>query len=264
MARIAVIRKLVVIGAAGLLLFGAASATAGRVRSLALRNPTTNCDAVGAAGRKTVIARIDACRASEGIGPIVLPSNWRSLTAVEQGFVLIDLERVNRGLRPISGLSASLNHLAAAGAEQHTDPSFPSGGYTGGGSIWAGTRSIVASVYLWMYDDGPNSSNFDCPSAGAQGCWGHRDIILWDRRAGRLVAGGAESRTGGGSFAYLILAGYPTSRLTFSWSRELAYFKAKPTVEIGVHAAKAHAKSGGQASASSSAPPGAGLSISIG
>jgi uncharacterized protein YkwD len=41
-----------------------------------------------------------------------------------------------------------------------------------------------------MYDDGPDSSNVDCPKAGSPGCWGHRDNILspWAGEAGAGVA----------------------------------------------------------------------------
>lgn len=178
------------------------------------------------------ISAINACRAQEGIGPLRLPSNWSSLTPVQQGFVLIDLERVNRGLPAIIGLSGPLNTLATAGADSDNDPSFPAGGFVGGGGIWAGAPSVLASDYLWMYVDGPGGSNLDCGSAGDSGCWGHRDIILWNK-PGTLVAGGGFSNQGGGdvSSAYLVLSGYSTGNLTFTWGGELRYFTSKPGLE---------------------------------
>ncbi|HEX3615018.1 MAG TPA: hypothetical protein VHU61_00655 [Solirubrobacteraceae bacterium] len=177
------------------------------------------------------ISAINACRATENVGPLKLPSNWGSLSAVKQGFVLINLERVNRGLPAIVGLSGSLNTLASAGAASESDPSFPAGGFVGGGAIWAGAPSVLAADYMWMYVDGPGGNNLDCSSAGDRGCWGHRDIILWDK-AGTLVAGGGYSGEGAtSSSAYVVLSGYSTGNLTFTWAGELKYFASKPAVE---------------------------------
>lgn len=188
------------------------------------------------------IAAINACRAQEGVGPLVLPRNWSSLTPTEQGFVLINLERVNRGLPAIVGLSGSLNSLAAAGASGGADPSFPAGNVSGGG-IWAGAYSVFGADYMWMYVDGPGGNNLDCTSAGAAGCWGHRDIMLWDRSAGPIVSGGGFASAGGtDSFAYLVLTGYSTSNLTFTWAGELKYFGSKPGVEPLGKQAKAQAR----------------------
>ena len=58
-------------------------------------------------------------RQTEGLGPMSLPSNYPSLTPAEQLFVLTDLERVDRGLAPIEGLSTTLNAYAQAGANGH-------------------------------------------------------------------------------------------------------------------------------------------------
>lgn len=212
---------------------GAASAaTAGVVPP---RNPASNCNSGGGMG----LAGIDSCRAAEGVGPLVLPRNWGALTPTQQGFVLINLERVNRGLPAIVGLSAPLNALAAAGASGGTDPSFPSGGVSGGG-IWAGAYSVLQADYLWMYADGPGGNNLDCTASNSSGCWGHRDIILWDRSSGTLVSGGGFATAGGtDSLAYLVLTGYSTANLTFTWADELKYFASKPGVEPLGKAARA-------------------------
>ncbi|MGH2835170.1 MAG: hypothetical protein ACRDKD_03095 [Solirubrobacteraceae bacterium] len=245
------------------------------------RNPASDCN--GGAGMG--VGAINACRAQEGIGPLRLPSNWGSLTPVQQGFVLINLERVNRGLPAIVGLSAPLNGLASAGAAGSSDPSFPAGGFVGGGGIWAGSPSVLAADYLWMYVDGPGGDNLDCAAAGDTGCWGHRDIILWDKTSGLLVSGGGFASAGGtDSLAYLVLSGYSTANLTFTWAGELEHFASKPGVEpLGKvasarrhgktkhrhHALKHHARhrrqhagtaSSGSASSSSSSGP----SITIG
>jgi hypothetical protein len=192
------------------------------------------------------ISAINACRAQENVGPLKLPSNWTALSPVQQGFVLINLERVNRGLPAIVGLSGSLNTLASAGAASGSDPSFPAGGFVGGGAIWAGAPSVLAADYMWMYVDGPGGNNLDCSSAGERGCWGHRDIMLWDK-GGTLVSGGGYTGDGASiSSAYIVLSGYSTGNLTFTWAGELKYFASKPGVEPlsgkAASAAKRHKK----------------------
>ena len=116
-------------------------------------------------------------RQAEGLAPMSLPSNFPSLTPPEQLFVLTDLERIDRGLPPISGLAASLNAYAQAGANAHTDPPFPPYGSTAG-STSAATSSLGTALAMWMYNDGPGGSDVDCPASGGGACWGHRDIIL--------------------------------------------------------------------------------------
>jgi|SRR5579863_2675269 len=237
------ISRLAALGAAACLVLsaGAGAAQAGTAGILPPRNPASDCDRANAGGGSWGVGNINSCRAAEGVGPLTLPSNWSTLTPVQQGFVLIDLERVNRGLAPIVGLSPALSRLAAGGAANGEDPSFPAGNY-GGGAIWAGAGSVLAADYLWMYDDGPNGldTNLACPSAGAPGCWGHRDIILWDSGGGQLVAGGGYAGDGSSvSLAYLVMAGYPTAGLSFTWSSELRYFTNRPMLEHTGRAAAA-------------------------
>jgi hypothetical protein len=233
-------RHLAAFGASACLLL-AAGTTAAQAATAGItppRNPGSDCNAGGG----SVIAGINACRAAEGVGPLVLPSNWSALTPVQQGFVVMNLERVNRGLPAIVGLNASLNGLASSGASRGTDPSFPSGPVSGGG-IWAGAYSVLQADYLWMYVDGPGGDNLDCTSGNSSGCWGHRDIILWDRSSGTLVSGGGFATAGGtDSLAYLVLSGYSTSNLTFTWAGELKYFAAKPAIEPLGKAARARHK----------------------
>jgi hypothetical protein len=157
------------------------------------------------------VAAIDNARAKEGVGPIYLPSDFNSLTADEQLLVIIDLERVGRGLPPFAGIVASLDVVAHAGASvsgaragSYEDPQFPPGfrvapgtslaysckstggnGYAcygsgePGAAIAAGGQiSALDADYGWMYDDGPGGANGDCTTPAAKGCWGHRDNIL--------------------------------------------------------------------------------------
>jgi hypothetical protein len=193
-------------------------------------NPAANCAPAWAKWDTTAGALdvIDYCRAQQGVGPVRLPSNFGRLTAPEQMFVMIDMERVNRGEPPVVGLTASLDRAAQQAAAAGTDPAI------GFGDIWAGgPNSTVGADYSWMYDDGFASANVDCVAPDDPACWGHRDVILANDISATLVAGaGFEA---GGSFGpsyALALAGYaPGSKLVFSWADELPYFRAPPGAE---------------------------------
>jgi ribosomal protein L24E len=161
-----------------------------------------------------------------------------ALPVPEQLFIVINEERVDRGLAPIQYLTAQLDSYALQGANAQTDPSFPtalSGGapLTWGGAIWAGgISSALEADYYWMYDDGWGGSaaattDAPCTSATSAGCWGHRDVILhaFSSCAGgaapTLSMGAASSPTGGGSLAALMVstcAGAPPD-VTMSWSQ---------------------------------------------
>jgi IPT/TIG domain-containing protein len=179
--------------------------------------------------------KIDYCRAYEGVGAIVLPTNWGSLSVREQLLVLIDLERVNRGLAPDVGLSPGLDTLAQQGAAQDRDPSFPALRrrrpelYDSGGSIWADNQSSIGADFFWMYEDGYGAGNEACAAPGDAGCWGHRGIILSDMGSGPLVGGGGYAH--GNSFAFEQLYGQTTKHLVFTWAAELRHFRAKPKLE---------------------------------
>src|SRR5580692_2600503 len=62
------------------------------------------------------LAQINAARAAEGVGPMVLPSGYAQLTGPEQLFVVVNLERVDRGLPPFTAMTDALNSEAAQGA----------------------------------------------------------------------------------------------------------------------------------------------------
>ncbi|MGO8876634.1 MAG: IPT/TIG domain-containing protein [Acidimicrobiales bacterium] len=191
--------------------------------------PSSNCESAEA----TAVADIDQCRALEGVGPLVLPSNYAKLTGPEQMLVVFNIERVNRGLEPIAGLNASLDADALTGAENGTDPLGPDG--FGWGSIWAGGYgSIEYSDWAWLYDDGYPGPNGDCTSVGESGCWGHRDITL-SASSGSIVGGGGvvtgSHAAYGYSAAFLFVFGYPTRHLVFSWAGELKYFREHPALE---------------------------------
>ncbi len=147
------------------------------------------------------VSAIDNARSQEGIGPLVLPADFAELTTSEQLFVMVDCERVDRGLTPIAGELTSLDQVATDAAQDQSDPSVPSAGITGlAVSAWAGnwalTEGVGDALYEWMYDDGLGSINIDCTETDPSGCWIHRDNILGfqndlDGFGGSLSFGGA-------------------------------------------------------------------------
>ena len=175
----------------------------------------------------TIVQAIDNARALEGVGPMVLPSDFASLTAAQQTFVVSNLERVDRGLPPVAGMVDSLNTLASDAAANDADPMLS--GWTvgpfqvnGWSSIWAGDLNALAADYDWMYNDGwgpQGSYNLDCQSATASGCWGHRHAIL--RPGSNLITGvGAEQQSQWLSIAQILVSGSGSSypEFTYSWS----------------------------------------------
>jgi hypothetical protein len=192
--------------------------------------------------------QINEGRAAERIGPLILPSNWGSLSIPQQLFVLTDLERSARGLPTITGLSENLDAAAQQGANNNSDPTEPPGiglpaGFTStpfalihtsgraDSSIWAGGPNDLAAMFSWVYDDGLNpngtSWNLDCLPSDSGGCWGHRDSILHDNElevCGFSCAMGAAfaSNSDGGSYAEIFVPGQePPLPLSFTWSQEL-------------------------------------------
>jgi hypothetical protein len=119
------------------------------------------------------------------------------MPAAEQLLVISNLERVDRGLRPVSARTVQLDALARNGAERDTDPPPPNPMPSGAAaaSLWAGAgTSVLLDDFYWMYDDGPGSGNVDCRHATDPGCWGHRRGILTPYEA-PLYMGGASVRS---------------------------------------------------------------------
>ena len=145
-----------------------------------------------------VLAALNHARAAEKVAPMVLPDGFGRLAVTEQLLVAIDLERVDRGLRPFAGLTDVLDGNAQRGADTANDPPTLKGDYTVVDGEWAGgSVNGLDAVYGWMYDDGPGSGNLDCPTATSGGCWGHRHGILDDfGTVGTLVMGAALNPTG--------------------------------------------------------------------
>ncbi|HEY3844899.1 MAG TPA: hypothetical protein VGL48_16740 [Acidimicrobiales bacterium] len=177
-----------------------------------------------------------------------------SLPIPEQVLILVNNERLDRGLPAVSYMTAQLNSYAQQGANAGDDPGFPttlSGGepITWGGAIWAGgMTNVFEADYLWMYEDGWGglaslTSNIACLIPLGSGCWGHRDIIVHPFSscngggAPTISMGAAFSSSGysGGSIAAVMMStcGPPPSDVTLSWDQVAGSLMAG-TLVVGV------------------------------
>lgn len=165
-----------------------------------------------------------AARAKEGLGPMVLPTGFTSLSVPNQIYVLTNIERRDRGL-PTFLMGSSLTSIVLYAANNAIDPIFPSWTQQGG-SNWASPKNSLWADFIWMYDDGIGSGNIDCTSSNQTGCWGHRRNILGSYGFPRVM-GAALGATGVAS----IMMGYdshdvPASVLPYApskiWARVLA------------------------------------------
>ncbi len=167
-------------------------------------------------------AAIDNDRASEGVGPISLPSNFASLTIQEETFVVADLERIDRGLTPVVGLTSALDSLAQQGADSDSDPPLTAPGNPEVGN-WASTANPLYADAVFMYDDGPGGVNADCTGTGQAGCWEHRDNLLLSNPQPLLMGvGDTTSDPDHGSIAELIVANDTSDSPYFAWASEVA------------------------------------------
>ncbi|HEX3899359.1 MAG TPA: hypothetical protein VHW74_09305 [Mycobacteriales bacterium] len=179
------------------------------------------------------LSAINKAHTAEGVRRMILPTDYKDLTIPEQTFVVTNLERVDRGMRPFLGLTSKLNASARQAAVERDDPTLLGAilnllGIREYASIWAGDFGPLASDYDWMYDDGysaDGSINIDCRHPDASGCWGHRHAILGLFTGLRtLVAGGGSAGQAGGSIAEVLVGSLLNApSLTYSWSQALAY-----------------------------------------
>lgn len=180
-----------------------------------------------------VLAAINHARAAEGVRPMVLPPTFARMGPAEQLFVVINLERVDRGLPPFVGMTAAMDANAAKGADHGGDPPDPPN-VLGDDEEWSGGAvNALDADYGWMYNDGRGSGNLDCPRKGGPGCWDHRHGIL-DAfgTVGTMVFGAAydatparsgEGWSGGTSMAVTLAVQLaPPSSWVVTWAQILA------------------------------------------
>jgi len=189
-----------------------------------------------------VVQAIDHARGTEPVGALRFDlQKFLRLSVPDQLFAIADMERVTRGEPPMTALTTQLERVAKAGAVAGRDPELTSPMLSGGADLRAwgsnfadGTESSLGADYGWMYDDGYGGFNYDCPTAHAQGCWGHRDNVLgrWSADLGgcpaadsRLVMGAAYARSKyGATFAEIFVAacGPTPAGEVFTWAEAQA------------------------------------------
>ena len=192
----------------------------------------------GASCQTDAINALNHARAAMGLPAYSLPANFQSLDALIQFLVLSNQDRASYGLTQITGLNATLNAAAAAGVAGDTDPVGPAvvdgNHFTAWTSNWAaGWASPLYTYYEWMYDDGYGSSNVDCTSPSAAGCWGHRRSTLNNFGSAQVLMGAAagtsphygqpafaELYEGFAPSAVLSSAGYTPANITPGWATE--------------------------------------------
>jgi hypothetical protein len=197
--------------------------------------PCANAAAVTAAC-PAGLSSIDAARAAEGVVPMSLPTNFDSLSGPEQVFVLTDLERVDRGLPPIGGLSSALDADAESGVARNTDPALPTYG-TATGSNWGKSANLFSTLELWMYQDGwagGATSNLACSSPTAAGCWGHRDNILGSYADPSMMGAAVAGGPAGTSVADVAVGADTRDAPYFTWGDVLAHLPVgtNPSVTV--------------------------------
>lgn len=194
-------------------------------------NPTTGVWTIDTPAREAAaIAAINNARAAEGLPQLVLPQGFAAMPNDVQQFILVNLERIARGLPPLVAISPALDLAARAGAADDQDPNIPppfqSYAY---GANWAGDAQPAVAMYGYMYLDGWGGSstqtvNVDCTSATAPGCWGHRRNILGDYGVAGLFGGAAITQgagtTGTSAQAFVGYTGAPVP-VTYTWAQAL-------------------------------------------
>jgi hypothetical protein len=150
---------------------------------------------------------IDAAHQAEGIGPLLLPPAYGSMSMLSEVVAVTNAERTSRHLPALAGPWPSFDVIARRGAISRQDPTGPTG-TTWVSNLAEGFGTPLEADYFWMYDDGPGGVNAACSSTNSVSCWVHRDNILspWPGLIG--AAADADGRGPDGTvFAELIVKG---------------------------------------------------------
>jgi len=138
-----------------------------------------------------------------------------SVAAIESG---INWERSARGVPPVTWTTADPAIVTAvqAAADSKADPILPeyvNDQHGAWSSDWASGTSSAQALDGWLYFDGPQGWNIDCPAAGDPGCGGHtRSILGVDMvAAGYSDIESGTAAVGPGGFAVAL---WPTAVIT--------------------------------------------------
>jgi hypothetical protein len=248
---------------------GASAATtpAANMPITALPAACTNAP-TGAVCTNAVVVALDGARANLGLSPYALPADFDSLSGPKQLLILSNLDRLAYGLPPIEGLSPTLDKATQTAMTADVDPdptSLLSGlsdyAWT---SNWAGQwANAPYAYYEWMYDDGyggNETTNIDCASQNASGCWDHRRDVLALPNAGTLAMGASVGLDANGDSSYTMTLVWTTSTdwttFDYTWAQAqvdgaghtapLAHQSSKPVRHVGASgSARTAARVGG-------------------
>jgi hypothetical protein len=184
-------------------------------------------DPMGAVCIGASLDYLNQARASLGQPRYTVPADFANLRADEQVLILTNSDRTLYNLSPMTGVTAELDHDAAATLATDADPqpSTPDWQEYTSNSSW-GDDNVVLAYGGWMYDDGPGSNNVDCSPSTPSGCWIHRHDILWQFDPGRSaigVATGTDSK-GNSSYTMLLMVGNSNyaPAYTYTWDEAMA------------------------------------------
>jgi hypothetical protein len=218
---------------AGLLTIAAPAGAAQQLENRPIGTLPASCTSAprGAPCINAVVAALDVARSSLGLGSYVLPANFDSLPGTRQIFILANLDRIALGLPPINGIVAALGGSTHAGVLGDSDPN-PASALAGLSSFswtsnWAGGWfNAPYAYYEWMYDDGyggAETSNIDCTSATASGCWDHRRNVLAFAQPGTIVMGASVGPDAHGQIGYAMTLvwtpGNSWTSYSYKWGR---------------------------------------------
>jgi len=196
------------------------------------------------AGKECIDAGVfylDKARAGVGLPPYALPANFPSLSPPRQMFILVNLDRVQYGLRPIPGITAPLNHDALVSGVWPADDPHPSNAshLTAWWPGWAGAFYNAPMAYeTAMWDDGLGSTNLRCTPTDHSRCWGHRHSVLWKFGAGSVLAMGAAAGLDSShhrGYAWLFVGGNSgyARTYTYTWKQAVKDGAGKNTYDPG-------------------------------
>ncbi|BBH16411.1 hypothetical protein Back2_06980 [Nocardioides baekrokdamisoli] len=157
------------------------------------------------------VADFNIARHKEGLGPIVLPTNFVHLSVPKQLFVLINIERIDRHLPPFNGLSSALNAAAQTGANKYATPQPPSHMPAGTphASAWSRASNALYAEFVWMYGGSATVRN---------------GLLM--NVCGPLTAGAALASGHAGAGVFLEGLDTRDRADVFTWNGERAYFPA--------------------------------------
>jgi len=217
-------------------------------------DPSSNVPFTGPHTVTNELANINHAHQLEDVPPVALPSNWGQLTAAQQLFVIVNLERTSRGLAPVTLLSQTASQCAYVAASEYTDPAptlpgcqammayGPPLAYSGAlGDAGSGPGPLFVD-YEWMYLDGPGAAgiNADCMNGVTWGCWDHRNGLLLIQSSTESVMGAATSNARYLGAAAVAIEWLPSTASAsqlgsvFTWAQEEPFLQTPNASTPGV------------------------------